>query len=67
MAMTRVGLLKLTDKKAWEKEVRAAMGDGASIATAAAALGVSTRQLARWLAECPKIPRREGGRPAAEE
>lgn len=59
---TRLGALRYIDPKQWEKEIRAAMRGVANIQTAADKLGVSKRQLQRWLDELPEIERPAAGR-----
>lgn len=62
--ITPIGAMKIADPARWEREVIRAMKQaGGRLAVAAEALGVSTRQLSRWLAEYPHIPRAEPGRP----
>lgn len=61
---TRLGALRLVDPARFEKELRRALrASGGHLAPAAEAIGVSTRQLARWLAELPDVPRAAPGRP----
>lgn len=58
--LTRLGGLRAADPKAWVREIAKAMKDSdGRIREAAKALGVSGRQLSRWLAEpaCAHIPR----------
>lgn len=60
--ITRLGALRVADRKKWEREIRAAMRNTATIQDAADALGVSKRQLQRWLDELPEIERPPEGR-----
>lgn len=62
--ITKIGALKIADPVAFELELRRAMtaADG-RIPVAAEALAVSVRQLSRWLAELPDVPRAKPGRP----
>jgi len=64
--LTQIGALKFVDRVAWKKQIRDAMKsvDG-RVPDAAKALGVSDRQLFRWLAEedMTNIPRAEFGLP----
>lgn len=62
--LTRMGALKIADPTKWldalERAMRKAEG---RIPVAAEELNVSVRQLSRWLAEHPEIPRCGPGRP----
>ena len=62
---TRLGSLRIVDPSAFVREVQEALtrSNGAILA-AASLLGVSQRQLLRWLADYPQITRRSPGRPA---
>jgi hypothetical protein len=62
--ISQVGALKIADPARWEVLVRREMkrADG-RIPAAAESLGVSVRQLHRWLAELPDIERAPPGRP----
>lgn len=65
--MTPIGALKVADPVKWKATVRDALNKaGGRIAAAAEALGVSGRQLSRWLAEDPDLPRASPGRPWPE-
>jgi hypothetical protein len=62
--LTRMGALKIADPAAFERELRRTMlAAGGRIPAAAEALGVSVRQLSRWLAELPEVDRAKPGRP----
>lgn len=64
--MTQVGAMKIADRTEWKKQIRVAMKDAdGRVADAAKSLGVSERQLFRWLAEddMKTIPRAEFGLP----
>lgn len=64
--MTKIGAMKIVDPRAWNKAITRAMAtaDG-RVGDAATALGVSERQLFRWLAldELKSTPRAEYGMP----
>jgi hypothetical protein len=62
--ITPTGALRIVDPAKWEALVRREMkrADG-RIPAAAEALGVSGRQLRRWLDELPDIDRAPPGRP----
>jgi hypothetical protein len=61
--LSTLGALRVLDREAWVARVTDAMREaGGRRADAAALLGVSSRQLARWLAEpdledVPRVPR----------
>ncbi len=62
--ITTMGALKIADPPKWEASLRREMKRAEGrIHVAAEALGVSVRQLSRWLAEHPDIPRCGPGRP----
>ena len=62
--ISQVGALKIADPTKWEATVRREMKKAEGrIPVAAQALGVSVRQLTRWLAELPDVERASPGRP----
>lgn len=62
--ISRLGALRITDRTRWVREISQTMTAARGNATEAAkALGVSKRQLMRWLAELPEIKRAAPGRP----
>jgi ActR/RegA family two-component response regulator len=61
--LSELGALRVVDPVAWETRIRRELASaGGHIATAAKSLGVSVRQLSRWLAELPNVPRGVPGR-----
>lgn len=66
--ITELGALRVVDPKKWESTIRRAMreAEGHTV-TAAEILGVSRRQLQRWLAELPDVPRLPPHRPPRDE
>jgi hypothetical protein len=60
--ITRMGALRVADPGRWEKEIRGAMKNTPTIQDAADKLGVSKRQLQRWLDELPDVARPPEGR-----
>lgn len=62
--ISAVGALRIVDPAKWEATVRREMRKAEGrIPVAAEALGVSVRQLSRWLADLPDVPRAAPGRP----
>ncbi len=64
--MTKIGAMKIVDYISWKKAIKLAMKEAAGrVGDAAEALGVSERQLFRWLAtdELKSTPRAEYGLP----
>lgn len=59
---TKIGALRLINPKLWKEQIRQAMHDAdGRVGDAADKLGVSPRQLFRWLSSLPEIPRVENG------
>lgn len=62
--LSRLGALRVSNPDQWAKEVARAMKAArGNVGNAAESLGVSKRQLMRWLAELPEVPRSTPGRP----
>jgi DNA-binding NtrC family response regulator len=68
--ISQLGAMKVLKPEEWERQIREAMlaTDG-RIAEAAEVLGVSTRQLYRWLSEATfdDVSRAPQGRPTSSE
>ena len=66
--MTALGAMRVLNRDRWLATLRKALEDtGGRIPAAAKALGVSVRQLSRWLAEDPTLPRSKPGRPEVDK
>jgi hypothetical protein len=64
VGISQMGALRVADPKEFERRLRLAMkaADG-RLPDAAEELGVSARQLSRWLAEFPEVDRAPAHRP----
>lgn len=66
--MTPLGALRVLNRDRWLATLRKALEDaGGRIPAAAKSLGMSVRQLSRWLAEDPTLPRSKPGRPEVDK